>query len=100
MVWIDFESFYSENNCIHTHSQECFPWQANLVHCANGIYVPQGIGIPGILATYPWIETFLWALARRLQLLLDLPAIPGTMYMVFSMYVLNFERYVYNSPFF
>ena len=64
-----------QNNCAPIHSEEFFPWQANLARCANSIYVPQGIGMPGILATYPRIETFSWALARRLELLPDFPVI-------------------------
>ena len=66
----------TENSCIHIHSQEFFLWQANPVRCVNGIYVPQGIGIPGIFATYPRIESFSWALAWRLELLPNFPVIP------------------------
>jgi hypothetical protein len=79
-----------QNNCAHTHSQEFFPWQATLVCCANGIYISQGNGMPEILATYPRIETFSWALTQRLQLLLDLPAILGTTWYSLRMFwVLN-----------
>ena len=90
LVCKHYNNFYSENNCVHIHLQKFLPQQANLVLRGNGIYVPQGIGIPGILATYPRIETFSWALARRLQLLLNLPAILGTIWYSLRMFwILN-----------
>jgi hypothetical protein len=56
----------------------------------------QPIAIPRILAAYPRIESFLWALAQRLQLLPNFPAIPGCTWYCLQMFWILYSMYIFH----